>query len=51
MKTLGMLLLLVGVASLAFGEVVNTPEIDAGTATSAVALISGAVLVLRARRK
>jgi len=49
MKLTGMVLLLVGAASFAFGYTV--PEIDAGSAGSALALLSGALLVLRSRKK
>lgn len=49
MKTLGRLLLLAGAASMAAAAVTNVPEIDGGTATSAVALLAGSVLILRAR--
>ena len=52
MKFIGMMLLLVGVSSLAFGngEVV-APEVSAASATGALALLSGALLVVRGRRK
>jgi len=49
MKLAGMFLLLVGVSSFAFATVV--PEINAGSAGSALALLSGALLVLRSRKK
>lgn len=49
MKLTGMVLLFVGVASFAFGSAV--PEINAGSAGSALALLSGALLVLRSRKK
>jgi hypothetical protein len=49
MKLLGMALMLVGVAS--FASATAVPEIDPGSAGSAVALLSGALLVIRARRK
>jgi hypothetical protein len=49
MKLLGMALLFVGVSSLACAYTV--PEIDAGSAGSAIALLSGALLIIRARRK
>jgi len=49
MKYLGMALLFVGVSGLALATAV--PEIDAGSAGSAIALLSGAVLLIRARRK
>jgi hypothetical protein len=47
-KVLGMMLLLTGVASFAMGSV---PEVGVGSAGSAVALLSGALLVIRGRRK
>jgi hypothetical protein len=50
MKTLGVMLLFVGVSGLALAQV-RTPEIDPGSAGSALALLSGALLVIRARRK
>jgi hypothetical protein len=49
MKLAGMVLLLVGVSTFAFATV--APEINAGSAGSAVALLSGALLVLRSRKK
>ena len=49
MKLIGMALMLAGVASFAFASAV--PEVDAGTAGSALALVSGALLVLRSRKK
>lgn len=51
MKCLGMMLLLAGVSTLAFGSAVTVPEISAGSAAGAVALLSGALLVIRGRRK
>ena len=50
MKTLGVMLLFVGVSGLALAQV-QTPEIDLGSAGTGVALLSGALLVIRARRK
>ncbi|MGD0617629.1 MAG: hypothetical protein ABSB67_08205 [Bryobacteraceae bacterium] len=50
MKAVGMMLLLVG-AMTAANAVPAAPEIDGGSAASAVALLSGALLVLRSRRK
>jgi hypothetical protein len=44
-----MMLLLIGVAGLAMA--VPTPEIDPGSGASALALLSGALLVIRGRRK
>ncbi|HYL37317.1 MAG TPA: hypothetical protein VEV17_15475 [Bryobacteraceae bacterium] len=50
MKYLGMVLLLVGASAAAFAQPA-VPEIGAGSAVSAIALLSGALLVLRGRRK
>lgn len=49
MKTVGRLLLLAGAAGMAFAAEVNVPEIDASTATSAVALVAGSLMILRGR--
>ena len=49
MKILGMTLLLVGMAS--FASATPVPEIDPGSAGSALALLSGALLVIKSRRK
>jgi hypothetical protein len=49
MKIVGMILLLVGSAGFAMATI--APEIDPGSATTALALLSGAVLVIRGRRK
>jgi hypothetical protein len=51
MKLLGMALMFVGVASFASAVFLPVPEIDPGSAGSALALLSGALLVMRARRK
>jgi len=51
MKIVGTILLLVGMASIALAEPINAPEINPGSAASAIALISGAVLVIRGRHK
>ena len=50
-RTIGFLLLLTGAAGSMVAGTAPTPEIDASTATGAVALVSGAILVLRTRRK
>ena len=50
-KLLGLTLLLAGTASLALAGPVAAPEIEGASATSAIALLSGSLLVLRARRK
>ncbi len=49
LRSLGLSLLLVGSAAFAFGAPV--PEIGVGSAGSAIALLSGAVLIFRGRRK
>ena len=53
MKLLGIMLLLVGLGSVAFAQedTVAAPEISPASAVSALAMISGAVLVIRGRRK
>jgi hypothetical protein len=48
-KVLAYALLIIGASSFAIGGPV--PEIDAASAGSALALLSGAVLVIRGRRK
>jgi hypothetical protein len=50
-KLLGLSLLLMGAAGSLFALNVSTPEIDGASAVSAVVLLSGGLLVLRARRK
>lgn len=49
MKVVGIMLLLVGMAS--FASAVSVPEIDSASAGSAVALLSGTLLVLKSRRR
>jgi|HubBroStandDraft_5_1064220.scaffolds.fasta_scaffold1227193_1 hypothetical protein len=49
LKVTGMILLVVGTSTFAFGALV--PEIGVGSAGSALALLSGALLVIRGRRK
>jgi opacity protein-like surface antigen len=52
MKSLGLVLLLVGLSSSAFAaDVVAAPEISAASGAPAVTLLSGALLVIRGRRK
>ena len=51
LKTAGMLLIVVGIASFAVADITVAPEINAGSASSALALISGAILVIRGRKK
>ena len=53
-KTVGMILLLLGVVSVAVAggnSPFPAPEIDPGSAVSALTLVSGALLVIRGRRK
>ena len=47
-KVLGMMFLVIGVSAIAMG---STPEIGVGSAGSAIALLSGALLVIRGRKK
>ena len=49
-KYIGFALLLIGTAGIA-GATPVAPEIDPGSGMSALALLSGALLVIRARRK
>jgi len=49
-KIAGMMLLLLGVAGLANASgVVSAPEIDPASGVSALALLSGALLIIRSR--
>jgi hypothetical protein len=50
-KFLGLSLLLVGATSFAFAGAIAAPEIDGASAASAIVLLSGSLLILRARRK
>jgi len=50
-RFLGLSLLLVGAASLAFAGTAVAPEIDGASAASAIVLLSGGLLILRTRRK
>jgi len=50
MKILGTLIVLLGVASSAFG-LTAVPEVDANSSVAAIALVSGGLLVIRARRR
>lgn len=49
MKLAGSVLLFLGIA--AFASATAVPEINAGSAGSALALLSGALLMIRSRRK
>ena len=48
MKIIGMMLLVMGMSGAAMAAV---PEIDDGSGVSALALLSGALLVIKSRRK
>jgi hypothetical protein len=50
-KLLGNIVLLIALGSVAIAQPVPTPEISSVPAGSALALIAGAVLVMRGRRK
>jgi hypothetical protein len=52
MKSLGLMILLVGAAGSAMAAAaVGVPEIDSASAGGALALLSGALLVIRGRRR
>jgi hypothetical protein len=51
MKIFGMMLLVVGMSGAAMALVSSVPEIDASSGVSAVALLSGALLVIKGRWK
>jgi len=51
MKFVGMVLVLAGFSSLAFAGGTAAPEISPASAVSAVAVLAGAILVIRGRRK
>lgn len=50
-RLLGMATILAGVAGHAFAGIIVVPEIDGSSATAAVTLLSGGLLVLRSRRR
>ena len=51
-RIVGMTLILMGMAFVAMATaVLDAPEIDPGSAGSALALLAGAALVIRGRRK
>jgi hypothetical protein len=51
MKSLGIVLLLVGFAGVVSAGGLVVPEISAASGVAALALLSGAILVIRGRRK
>ncbi len=50
MRILGLAILITGLAGSAFAGFV-APEIDGSTATAAIALVAGGLVVLRARKR
>ncbi len=50
-KMLGLSLLLIGVAANCLAAPPSTPEVDPSSATAAVALLAGGLMVIRYRRK
>jgi hypothetical protein len=50
MKVAGLALLVIGVASVGFATPVG-PEIDAATGANALALLGGALLIIRSRKR
>jgi len=51
MRIAGAVLLLIGMAGSTFACGVSVPEIDATTGLGALALLSGGLLIIRARQK
>lgn len=51
MKTIGLIMLLVGAASSAMAGGVAVPEVDSASVVGALALLSGTLLVIRGRRR
>lgn len=51
MKFIGIITVLLTMASLASAAITAAPEIDGSSAVSAVALIGGGLLIARSRRK
>ena len=51
MKILGVILLFVGASAFAFASVPAVPEVSPASGAAAVALVSGAILVIRGRRR
>jgi hypothetical protein len=49
-RSLGIMLLIAGASTVAMASI-TTPEIPAGSAGSAIALVSGMLLMFRGRRK
>jgi len=51
MKSIGLMMLLLGVAGTAMAGAFAVPEIGSGSAIGAIALLSGALVVIRGRRR
>ena len=51
MKFVGTMLFFVGLSSLAMAGSTNVPEVSPASGAAALALISGALLVIRGRRR
>jgi len=51
MKSIGIAFLLVGFSAFAFAGSARAPEISPASGVAALAMISGALLVIRGRRK
>jgi hypothetical protein len=51
LKLSGIALVAIGVAGACLAQVAPTPEIDPATGANALALVAGALLVIRSRRK
>ena len=50
-KAVGFILILTGMSAVAMAGTAVVPEISPATAVSGIAIVTGAVLVLRGRRK
>jgi hypothetical protein len=50
-RLLGISLLVISASAVAFASAVQAPELDGGTAMSALALLAGSMVILRARFK
>jgi hypothetical protein len=48
-RLFGISMLVIGASAVAFASAVRAPELDGGTAMSALALLAGSVVILRAR--
>jgi hypothetical protein len=51
LKVAGLALLTIGMVSVSSATYVAAPEIDAATGASALALLSGALLIIRSRKR